>query len=102
MTQTETPLEEPVVDPNEFKGYREEIQVRSEQLFAKAKELFHESNVRHVVIKHEGATIMEFPLSVGLVTALMVPQLAAVGAISALFAQFTIEVVRFEEPKTVA
>ena len=69
-------------------------------MLAKAKELFHESTVRHVAIKHEGQTIMEFPLSVGLVTAFMVPQLAAIGAISAFFAQFTIEVVRFEEPKT--
>ncbi len=97
MTQTETP----VVEPKEFKGYVEEIQVRGEQMLAKVKELYHESNVRHVVIKHEGQAIMEFPLSVGLVTAIMAPQLAAIGAISALFAQFTIEVVRFEEPKKV-
>jgi len=94
MTQT------PVTESKEVKGYREEFQVMGEQMLAKVKELYHESNVRHIVIKHEGQTILEFPLAVGLVTAFMVPQLAAIGAISALFAQFTVEVVRVEEPKT--
>jgi Domain of unknown function (DUF4342) len=95
---TKTPLVEPVVEPKEPKGYREVFMVPSEQMFAKVKELYHESTVRHIVIKHEGKIVMEFPVSVGLMTAFMVPQLAAVGAISALFTNFTIEVVRVEEP----
>ncbi len=39
---------------------------------------------------------MEFPLAVGVVGVLAIPTLAAIGAISALIAQCSIEVVRVE------
>jgi len=102
MTQT-TPVtgtEEEKVELKPEKGYREEIQVRGEQLVSKVKELLHEGNVRHVYIKQDDHTIMEFPLTVGVVGVLAVPTLAAIGAISALMAQCSIEVVRVEQPVT--
>lgn len=102
MTQTtpiaETEKEEVELKPE--KGYREEIQVRGEQLVSKVKELLHEGNVRHVRIKQDGQTIMEFPLTVGVVGVLAVPTLAAIGAMSALIAQCSIEVVHVEQPET--
>jgi len=101
MTQTVPVTEEPKVEPVEQKpeiNYREEIQVRGEQLVAKVKELLHEGNVRHVYIKQDGHIIMEFPLTVGLVGVLAIPTLAAIGAISALIANCSIEVVRVEMP----
>ncbi len=86
MTQT---------DPNvEQKQGFEELQVMGEQLLTKVKELVHEGNVRRIIIKQEGHTIVEFPLSVGLVGAILAPALAAIGAIGALIAQCSIEVVR--------
>jgi uncharacterized protein DUF4342 len=102
MTQTVPVTEEPKVEPVEQKPeihYREEIQVRGEQLVAKVKELLHEGNVRHVYIKQDGHIIMEFPLTVGLVGVLAIPTLAAIGAISALIANCSIEVVRVEMPE---
>jgi hypothetical protein len=102
MTQTAPVVEEPKVEQVEqkpAKDYREEIQVRGEQLLAKVKELLHEGNVRHVYIKQDGHIIMEFPLTVGLVGVLAIPTLAAIGAISALIANCSIEVVRVEMPE---
>jgi uncharacterized protein DUF4342 len=102
MTQTVPSTEEPKVEKVEQKpekNYREEIQVRGEQLVAKVKELLHEGNVRHVYIKQDGHIIMEFPLTVGLVGVLAIPTLAASGAISALIANCSIEIVRIEIPE---
>jgi len=78
--------------------YQEELQVMGEQLVSKVKELIHEGNVRRIIIKQDGHTIMEFPLTVGLVGVIVAPALAAIGAIGALIAQCSIEVIRSERP----
>ena len=63
------------------------------------QELLHEGNVRRIVVKNEADTIvMEVPLSLGLVGVALVPVWAAIGAVAALAADFTIEVER-TEPK---
>ncbi|TMB85773.1 MAG: DUF4342 domain-containing protein [Chloroflexi bacterium] len=87
-------------DPNLQAGqrYQEELQVMGEQLLTRVKELVHEGNVRRIIIKQEGHTIMEIPLTVGVVGVLVAPALAAIGAIGALMAQCSIEVVRSERP----
>src|SRR5438477_4810039 len=87
-------------DPNLQAGqrYQEELQVMGEQLLTRVKELVHEGNVRRIIIKQEGHTIMEIPLTVGVVGVLVAPALAAIGAIGALIAQCSIEVVRSEPP----
>lgn len=87
-------------DPNleQKQGFQEELQVMGEQLLSKVKELVHEGNVRRIIIKQEGNTIVEFPLNVGLVGVVLAPTLAAIGAVGALLAQCSIEVVRSESP----
>lgn len=87
------------VDPNikQQQGYREEIPTTGKALLTKVKELIHESNVRRIIIKHEGRTILVIPLTVGVVVTFLAPALAAIGAIIALIAQCSIEVVRSEE-----
>src|SRR5262245_30482486 len=64
------------------------------QLIDRVKQLIHEGNVRRVIIKQDEQTIVEFPLTVGVVGALLAPMLAALGAIAALIAECTIEVER--------
>jgi hypothetical protein len=82
---------------NEKKTWTEEIKVAGEGLVAKIKELVHEGNVRRVTIKNEkGEVVVEFPLTVGVVGALLVPTLAAVGAVAALVTNCTIIVERQE------
>lgn len=82
----------------EKKTWTEEIKVQGEGLVSKIKELVHEGNVRHVTIKNDkGQVVLEFPLTVGVVGALLLPTLAAVGTVAALVTNCTIVVERMEE-----
>ena len=76
----------------------DEWQVMGDELVANIKKLLHEGNVRRIIIKHEGHTVLEIPLTVGVVGTLVAPWLAAVGAIGGLLTQCSIEVVRTESP----
>ena len=81
-----------------FRVYYQEFQVRGRDLVDKVRELVHESNVRRIIIKDDkGNTFMEIPLSVATIGALFAPLLAAVGAIAALVADFTIVLERVEQ-----
>ena len=94
MTQTD-----PNANVDQKYGYGvEELQVVGEQLLAKVKELIHEGNVRRVIIKQDGHTLVEIPLTFGLAGVILAPTFAAIGVIGALIAQCSIEVVRSERP----
>ncbi len=81
----------------EQKFRTEEFRVEGEKLVAKIKELFHEGNVRRIIIKdRDGKTVMEIPVTLGVVGALIAPQLAAIGAIAALLTEATIVVEKVE------
>jgi Domain of unknown function (DUF4342) len=87
-------------NPNPDPGIeqREEIHVQGGDLADKVKEIIHQGNVRRIIIRHEGNTVIELPLTVGVVGTLLAPWLAALGAIGALITNCTIEVVRSEQP----
>jgi hypothetical protein len=79
----------------------EEFQVSGDALIAKIKELLHEGNVRRIIIKNEeGKTLIEIPLTLGVVGALLLPVWAALGAIAALVVRCTIVLERVEKTKT--
>ena len=75
----------------------EEFQVNGEMLVAKIKELLHEGNIRRITIKDQGGdTLIEIPLTMGVVGAIIVPVWAAIGAIAALVAKLTIVIERVD------
>ena len=74
--------------------YKESFKVAANELVDSVKRLVHEGNVRRVVIKQEGRTVVEFPLTVGVVVTVLAPVLAAVGAIAAVLTECTLEVER--------
>lgn len=75
----------------------EEFKVNGEDLLARVKQLINEGNVRRIIIKDkEGKTVVEMPLTFGVVGAVLAPMLAAVGAIAALVTECTIVVERAE------
>ena len=83
---------------SEEKTFTEEIKTTGEQLLAKVKELVREGNVRRIIVKNEeGKTLVEIPLTLGVVGALLLPVAAAVGAIAALVTDCTIVVERIED-----
>jgi hypothetical protein len=76
----------------------EEFKVDGEELLSKVKSLINEGNIRRIIIKgDDGKTIIELPLTVGVVGALLAPVLAAVGAIAALVTKCTLVVERREK-----
>jgi len=82
-----------------FQDFIEEIQVLGRDLVAKITELVHEGNVRRVIVKDvQGNTFVEIPITLAAVGVLAAPVLAALGALGALAAKFSIVIVR-SEPK---
>lgn len=76
----------------------EEITLRGEELVATIKALVHEGNVRRITIKNrEGKVFLEVPLTLGVVGALFLPTLAALGALAALLTECTIVVERVDD-----
>ena len=83
---------------SEKKVRTEEFSVSGDALLDKIKELLKEGNIRRIVIKNEeGRTLIDIPLSVGVVRALIKPKLAAVGAIAAMVSHGTIVIEKEEE-----
>ena len=78
-----------------LQNFIEEAQVLGRDLVAQVKTLIHEGNVQRIIIKDEhGHTFIEIPVTVAAIGVIAAPVLAAVGALSALAARFTIVVER--------
>jgi uncharacterized protein DUF4342 len=76
----------------------EEFRVNGEELLGKIKSLMHEGNIRRIIIKNkEGAVIVEIPLTIGVVGALLAPSLAAIGTVAALLTEATVIVEKSDE-----
>ena len=84
--------------------HTEEFQVNGDMLVAQVKKLVHEGNVRRIIIKtEEGQTLIEVPLTIGVVGgvvgAVLLPAWAAIGAIAALVARLTLVIEKVEQPE---
>jgi len=83
---------------SEEKVRTEEHKVSGDNLVAKIKELVREGNIRRIIIKNEeGKTLIEIPLTLGVIGAVLLPVLAAIGAIAALVTDCTIVVEKVDE-----
>jgi hypothetical protein len=80
----------------------ETIEGNAGQILAQLKRVVDEGYARRVVVKQRGKTIAEFPLTAGVIGAVIAPVAAAIGALSALIGDCTIEVEKtvVEEPVT--
>ena len=71
----------------------EEFKISGEEVVKKVKELIRQGHIRRITIKNEdGKTLVEIPLTIGVVGAALAPVLAAVGAIAALLTKCTIAI----------
>jgi hypothetical protein len=75
----------------------ETFSVQGGELLDTVRRVVHEGNVRRIVIRQGERTVAEFPLTAGVVGAVIAPVLAAVGALAALLTQCSIAVERSEE-----
>ncbi len=73
--------------------FKEEIKVSGQQLVETVKKLVHEANIRKITIKNEkGEILFELPMTATAVGVILLPVLAALGAVAALVTNCTIEV----------
>jgi len=80
------------------KSTTEEFKIKGEDVLKKIKELIKEGNVRRITIKNQkGETLIEIPLTIGVVGTALLPVWAAIGAIAALAANYTISVERTDK-----
>jgi hypothetical protein len=83
---------------SEEKHQTEEYKLDGDEVIRKVKELIHEGNIRRLIIKNEdGKKLIEIPLTIGVVGAVLVPVWAAIGAVAAVVTSCTIEVERMED-----
>ncbi len=87
---------------DQAKVIKQELEVRGSQLVDKIREIVEEGNARRIIIKREGRTILEFPLSVGVggaaAAVLIAPTLAALGAVGALVSDVKVVIERTAKP----
>jgi len=78
-------------------AYKESFTLNGENLLKKVKELINEGNISRITVSDkEGKELMTFPVTIGLVAAMIAPVLAAVGALAAVVGECTITVEREE------
>lgn len=76
----------------------EELSISGEKLLSTVKAIIGQGNVRRVSVRNkDGETLLEIPLTIGVVGALLLPTIAALGTVAALVTQCTIVVERIEE-----
>jgi hypothetical protein len=89
-------MTEPAPDPTR-RPRTEEFEVSGEKLIAKLKELVRQGNIRRITIKNEdGRSLIEVPLTLGVIGAALLPVWAAIGALAALVTKCTIVIERDE------
>jgi hypothetical protein len=82
------------LDEKKETNWTEGFSVRSGEVIDKVKALIHEGNVNKISIKSEGRTLVEIPVTLGALGAVVLPQIAALGVLIAMFKRCSIEVVR--------
>ena len=80
--------------------YTESFKVAANELVDAVKKIVHEGNVRRILVKQDGRTVAEFPLTVGVIGTVLAPMLAAVGALAAVLTECSIEVERVADSNT--
>ena len=86
-------------DPTQDRTRTEEFKLEGGKVLDKIKDLIHQGNIRRIILKNEaGKTLIEIPLTLGLVGAALLPVFAAVGALAAVATRMVIVVEKTEEP----
>lgn len=76
----------------------QEFTLSGDEVVHKVKELIHEGNIRRIIIKNEeGRTMLEVPLTIGVIGAALLPIFAAIGALAAIATRCTLVVERDPE-----
>lgn len=86
-------------ESGERRTFTEELEVAGSQLVERVRELIEQGNIRRLIIRNsEGRTLIEIPLTIGVVAggaiAIFYPVLAGLAVIGGLVARVRIEIIR--------
>ncbi len=85
-------------DTTQDRTRTEEFKLEGGKVLDKIKDLIHQGNIRRIILKNEaGKTLIEIPLTLGLVGAALLPVFAAVGALAAVATRMVIVVEKTED-----
>jgi hypothetical protein len=79
------------------KTFWQTIETSGEQVLTTLKQLIEAGNVRRIRVRHKDRVIAEFPLTVGVIGTLIAPVAAAIGALTAVLAECSIDVERTQQ-----
>ncbi len=82
----------------EQRTWREKVEGTTDQILTQIGKWLDEGNVRRVLVKQRGRVVAEFPLTVGVVGTVLAPVAAAIGALTAVLTDCTIEVEKTSPP----
>lgn len=74
------------------KTFWQTIETTGDQVLATIKQLIEAGNVRRIRVRQKDHVIAEFPLTFGVIGTVLAPIVAAIGALTALMTECTIEV----------
>jgi len=80
-------------------GFQNDLNTASNQIADTVKSLVAKGNVRSIVVRRDGRTLVELPLTVGVIATLLAPQLMLLGVVVAMLAQCSIEIRSHGETK---
>ena len=78
------------------KTFWQTIETTGDQVLASIKQLIEAGNVRRIRVRQKDRVVAEFPLTFGVIGTVIAPVLAAIGALTAVMTECTIEVERVD------
>jgi len=81
------------------KGFddRNNIRVKGEELVNKLKEVIKEGNISKITVKNGDKTLIEIPVTAGLVSLVLFPYLTVLAGMAAMYKEYKLEIERENE-----
>ena len=78
------------------KTFWQTIETTGDQLVSSVHKIVEAGNVRRIRVRQKDKVVAEFPLTVGVIGTVIAPVLAAIGALTAVMTECTIDVEKVE------
>lgn len=72
--------------------FQDQFYVKGNEVLDKVKEIIQKGNATKIRVKHDGKMLVEIPVTVGAIGAILAPYLAAFGVIAAVLSKASIEI----------
>ena len=79
------------------KTFWQTIETTGDQVLSTINKLVEAGNIRRIRVRQKDKVVAEFPLTVGVIGTVIAPVLAAIGALTAVMTECTIDVEKVEQ-----